>query len=266
MFHCEGRDDKMKKRKTAICFIIFIFLYVLFYCLSCSNDNTYSATTESYIENNSYVEYPQIEGLKNIKKQDNINKLLKEQVFLGAKNYENKTFVDFSNPNCVYEFSIEVGLVNEYIANFLYSFSAYDKSGSGKFGFKGYTDRFFGVTVDMKSGKKIELSDFMVIDNRLINSTDGDDTLPDYNSSVNPTFHKFKDAFMIFTAEDKSDVFHLFTPQEIISRLKNNEYETNWYIDEDKNIVFLSNSNFIKIPYTRIADIIYPKYLAMLKN
>lgn len=48
--------------------------------------------------------------------------------------------------------------------------------------------------------------------------------------------------------------------------LKDTERETTWYIDENKNINFNLDVNYVKVPYSVISDAIYPKYLAALKK
>jgi hypothetical protein len=256
----------VKNRKFVVYSVIFILLALLVYYLVDKNNNSYSTSIISYTKNGSYVEYPQIVDLKDEKKQDTINQLLKDQVLFGAKNYVGKYIVDFSYSDYVYEFSSDVGFANEYIASFWYSFVSYGEVDLGPEGIMRDTYRFFCITIDMKTGKKIELSDFMVVDERLINSNDGTKIETNYDSAANPTFHNFKDAFMVYTSEQEKDVYHLFTPQEIIERLMDTQGETNWYIDENKNIVFCSGKNFVEIPYNEIADAIYPKYLDMLKK
>lgn len=257
----------MKKVRILIFSVIIIIIIIIIINYRMDNyiDN-YSTTIVSYTQNNSYVEYPYIDGLKDRKKQNAINKLLKDQVLLGAKDYENKTFVDFSYPNYKFNFKSGVGLANNYISSFWYSFEG---SGEVQFGSEGVmrdTHRFFCITIDMKTGKKINLSDFMVIDERLINSSDGNPEEPNYDSVCYPTFHKFKDAFEIYTSEQEMDAYHVFTQQEIIDMLKDTDSETNWYIDENKNIVFSFLENDVEIPYTAISEAIYPKYLAALKE
>lgn len=121
--------------------------------------------------------------------------------------------------------------------------------------------RFYGVTINMKTGEVIELSYFMIVDERLINSSDGDNMEPDYTSATQPNFHKFKDAFMIYDSENEKDSFHIFTAQEVIDKLIDSNSETNWYIDENKNLVFSLDKNFVRIPHNRITELIYPQYL-----
>ncbi|WP_143320601.1 hypothetical protein [Clostridium sp. HBUAS56010] len=256
----------MKNRKIIIYFVIFILLSLLVYFLVYKNNDSYSTSIITYTKNGSYVAYPQIDDLKDKKKQDKINRLLKDQILFGAKNYMGKYIVDFSYPDYVYEFSSGVGLANEDIASFWYSFNSYGEVIIENEGVMRDTYRFFCITIDMKTGEKIELPDFMIIDERLINSNDGSGIETDYNSEANPVFHNFKDAFMIYTLEQEKDVFHLFTPQEIIDRLMDTQSETNWYIDETKNIVFCSGKSSVKIPYNKISDAIYPKYSKILNK
>ena len=243
-----------------------MLLPLLLYCLVDKDDDSYSTNIISYTENGSYVEYPQIYDLKDKKKQDTINQLLKDQVLFGAKNYMGEYIVNFSYPNYVYEFSSGVGFANEYIASFWYSFDSYGEVDLGDGGIMRDTYRFFCITIDMKTGEKIDLSDFIIIDERLINGGDGTGIETDYNSEANPTFHNFKDAFMVYTTEKERDSFHTFSLQDTIDELKNTDCETRWYIDENKNIVFCCITNFVSIPYNEISELIYSKYLTALEN
>lgn len=248
-------------------FILYFFMFIIFIivCIFLNKDKlNYSVIIEEYNENNSHIEYPQIEGLKNKKKQDDINKLLKEQVFLGAKDYLNNPFVNFSNPNYVYDFESGAGFTNHDIASFWYKFDSYGQAHFDNGGIMRDMSKFYCITINMKTGEVIELPDFMIIDKRLIDSTDGESEKPDYNSATQPVFHSFKDAFMIYTSESEKDSFHIFTEQEVIERLTNMERERNWYIDKDKNVVFVFDKNSIKISYTRLKEIIRPQYLDSL--
>ncbi len=216
----------------------------------------YSIIIKEYDENGSHIEYPQIEGLKSMEKENSINTCLKEQVLLGAKNHLNEPFVDFSNPDYIYDFESGVGFTNHDIASFWYSFDAYGKVLLNNGEVMRDISRFYCVTIDMKTGQVIELPDFMIIDERLINSSDGNNMEPNYSSATQPTFHRFKDAFMIYDSEDEKDSFHIFTSQEVINKLKDVNGETNWYIDENKNIVFIFDKNVVKIPHNRITELI----------
>lgn len=256
----------MKKQKILISVVFIIIFFVALYYIAKLNEANYSISIVSYTENTSYIEHPVIEGLIDKKKQDSINTLLKDQVLFGAKNNLNETFVDFSYPNYSYQFRSGVGISNRLISSFWYSFDGFGEVQLEDGGVVRNTYRHFGITIDMETGKKIHLSDFMEIDERLINSSDGSGIETDYNIEGNPVFHNFKDAFMIYTSEDKRDNFHLFSSQEIIEMLKDNESETKWYIDENRNIIFIFGESSVSIPYLQITDAIYPKYRDALKK
>lgn len=254
----------MKKIRLLLCALILVTLIILLYFTVNNNKANYTTSIVSYTKNGSYVEYPCISGLKDQKKQDAINKLLKEQVLYGAKLYTGEPFVDFSNSSLVYKYQSGVGLANKYIASFWYGFNQYEYSNNRTIG---QTYRFFCITIDMKTGKEIKLPDFMVIDGRLINSNDGTLIETNYDSAANPIFHNFKDAFMVYTQEEERDNYHIYSQQEMIDELKDTSGETTWYIDENKNVVFYyTETNGVDIPYTEIADAIYPKYLEALKK
>lgn len=254
------------KRKKIIAILVIIAIVtatIMAFSLSSENEVNYKAKIVSYTINESYVEYPQIYGLKEKEKQDAINKILEAQVLKGAKNYKYETFVDLSDTDYAYTYKISVGVINEDIASFLYSFNAF-ATRPLEDDWKGHFSRDYGVTIDMKSGKKIELWDFMEIDERLINSDDGTNIETDYNSVTLPEFHNFKDAFMVYGSEEEEDIHHIWSIEESIANLKDKRDETNWYIDKNKNIVFYYSDNCVKIPYTQISDAIYSKYLRIL--
>lgn len=252
----------MRKIKMIVGSFICMTLIIV-YNFSNHNDRDYSVMIQTFTENGSYVEYPQIKGLKDKRKQTSINAILKEQIYIGAKDYEYETFVGFSNPAYVYEFEIKEGFINKDIASFLYSFDAngfFDPDNN----WIQNNSRSYGVTIDMETGKKIELPDFMVIDGRLIDSTDGSNLETDYNDIAYYKFHKFKDLYWVYTTEEEKDFFHRYTPQKAVDQLNNPKAETIWYIDENKNIVFCGLRGYMEIPYNELAGIIYPRYLEML--
>lgn len=251
----------MQRLKIIACSFICMML-IMAYIFSDKYSKAYSVTIESFTENGSYVEYPQIEGLGDKEKQARINDLLKEQVYTGAKNYLYQTFVDFSDPEYIYEFRTYVRFANRDIASFSYSFDAHGMVN----GVLQDNSRYYGVTIDMKTGEKLKLQDFMVVDERLINSTDGTNYETDYKSAVTPTIHKAKDFFGVYFSEDEEDIFHTYTPQQVIDKLKNPQGEANWYIDESRKIAFTNGQYSIHIPYDQLSDIIYPHYLESLSK
>lgn len=252
----------LKLKVKIFCFIslLFIILFVWIY----GKQKSYSVTMEFFTENGSHVEYPQIKNLKDKKKQKRINEILKEQIYLGAKDSLLEPFVDFSNPRYVYDFKVEVGYTDQYIASFLYSFFAHGFDGPDD-KYHQHNSRNYGVTIDMETGEKLELSKFMIIDERLINSTDGSGKETNYDSPAYD-YHTFKDLYCVYTSEKEKDNFHQYTMQDIIEQLNSSIRETMWYIDKDKNIVFYRGDASLRIPYTELEEIIYPSYLEDLRK
>lgn len=247
----------MKYDKILILFLLVVLLGV-HYCTN-REDMTYSVTIESYKDNKSYVEYPQISGSKDKRKEKDINQLLKNQIFDGAKNYLNEPIVNFSETNTIYKFKCGVGLKNKYISSFWYQITCLDVGASGEV--SSGDDRLFFITVDMMTGEKIDLTDLMIVDERLINSTDGTGKKTDYDTATTPTYHTFKDAYMVYSSEEEEDSYHIFTVTQVIDDfLTDTNSETTWYIDKQKNIVFHFLDNSIVIPYMEISELIYPKY------
>lgn len=226
------------------------------------NQALYRVEIVSDTKNKSYIEYPRVSGIEE-KKQNAVNKILEDQVLYGAKDYRHNALVDFSDLNYHYIYKTRIGFANKDIASFVYTFSRYAEKKLAD-DFQGHISRKYGVTIDMKTGKKIDLWDFMEIDERLINSNDGSNIKTDYASAKLPEFHNFKDAFEVYSSEE--DSYHNRSVEETIEYLKDKRGETNWYIDDNKNIVFYYSKNRVKIPYNRISDVIYPKYLDVLNE
>ncbi|WP_310601872.1 hypothetical protein [Anaerosporobacter sp.] len=231
-------------------------------------ETTYTIIKKSYMENMSYVEYPQIIGLKDKEKQDRINNLLRDRVLTDLKIYTGEPFADFSDPGGEYNFDYRLGFFNDYIFSCSCYIDGYweylDEKGE-PYNNMSSSYRTARITIDMTTGEEITLTDFMMIDERLIDRDDGTNQVTDYNSAINPIFYTFRDAFWIYTSEEEENFYHSNTPQEIIERLNNPEEETCWYIDKDKKIAFFYLYGGVDIPYIRLSDLIYPKYLKMLE-
>ena len=237
------------------------------YLVIYSNNNLikepeYKIFIESYSQNASYIEYPQIEGMKSEELQNKINTKLKDETIKGPKIYGNKNFVNFEKPDVVYEYSTRIGFTNEFIASFEYSFESIDPSST----VTGMNHRYFYITINMKTGERIYLTDFMEVDDRLINSGVPAAPEPDYNGVVTPTFYRFKDAFRIYTSDKERDSYHTNTPEWIIETLKDKSTETKWFIEKNKDITFYAgiDYNFVTIPVVEIKYAIYPEYLEIL--
>lgn len=245
---------------------IFIFALVLT-CLDQNvknNKTNYTAYIVSSSENGSHIEYPQIEGIRNLGLKQKINNMLKEEVIKGPKDASNQSFVDFSDSQSQYSYKSGVGFLNKYIGSFWYSFTCYNQ----KYGPKGFIYRCFCITINMKTGDEIHLSDFMDIDERLINSGVPNAPKSDYNGVGTPIFYTFKDAFEIYTTDAEKDPYHIFKPEWVLEELRNKESETRWLIEKNKDIMFYAgiDYNFVTIPFAEISGMIRPKYLKMLKE
>lgn len=116
-------------------------------------------------------------------------------------------------------------------ASFVYSFEFIDPSST----VTGMNHRYFYITINMKTGERIYLTDFMEVDDRLINSGVPGAPEPDYNGVVTPTFYRFKDAFSIYTSDGERDSYHTNTPEWIIETLKDKSAETKWFIEKNKD-------------------------------
>lgn len=252
---------KIKRLIIPIVTITLIFVYAVY---ALDTDWEYKISIDSYSENGSYMEYPKINGLENIKIQDRINRLFWHEAWYGAKDYKGEAFVDFSSTDYIYDYNCKITFSNQYLLSYTFGFFAHGlDTGDGNPSSQN-NSRSLGVTIDLRDGKKINLTDFMEVDERLIHKNDGDLTEPDYFSEAKLPFHKFKDAFEVYETEDEKDNFHWRGVQEAINDLKDPMKETRWYINENKEIVFSYGSNWVTIPYKNFEDLIYPEYVAVL--
>lgn len=250
--------------------IVIVSIIVFALALTCLGQNMMNDKTDctAYIasasENGSHIEYPQIEGIKNPELKQKINNLLKEEVIKGPKDASNQNFVDFSDPQCQYNYTSGIGFLNQSIGSFWYSCTCYNQ----KYGPQGFIYRYFCITINMKTGNEIQLTDLMDVDERLINSGVPNAPKPDYNGVGTPIFHTFKDAFEIYTTDAEKDPFHVFKPEWVLGELKNTESETGWLIEKNKDITFYAgiDYNFVTIPFAEVSDLIHPKYLRMLER
>lgn len=245
--------------------IIMISLAIIFNMYQIKqevNGTDYSVNIESYNLNGSHIEYPQVNGMDCVALQDKINKLLKKEITAGAINEMIDKVVDFSRTNVEYQFKSGIGFTNKNIASFWYSFVCYDKNSIGA------PYWFYTITINMNTGKKIELWDFMNIDENLINSGIKDKPKPDYNGVFSPQLYTFKDAFEIYSLPKEKDSFHQNTPDYIISELKDPNYTTIWLIAKNKDLQFYSDwtKSIVTIPFSQLKDSIHPKYLKLLEE
>ncbi len=227
-----------KDIKNTIRIIISFFcgmFFALFLVWIYSKLGPYDVRIKSFTENGSYVEYPQIKGLKNKEKQKKINFLLKEQIYLGVRDMYCLPYVSFSDPECVYDFHIEEGFICERFASFCYSFNVEGHLDLGEDSLpKGRKN--YGVIIDMDTGEVLSNYGFMDMDNRLQYDIE--------NSKLEK--------------EDKD---------LILNRLNGGFlYETIFYVDKDKNIVFFCDEESVKVPYDELKYAIDPLFFDSLKK
>lgn len=113
---------------------------------------------------------------------------------------------------------------------------------------------------DVKTGKKLELSDFIEIDRRIVDWKAEYYQSTNYSSPVNECSYSFMDAFEVYE-EEQSEFHEKMNVEEAIEALK--EGEIHWAIRSDKALLlYWSRCSFfdeawIEIPYSDIEDIAY---------
>lgn len=114
---------------------------------------------------------------------------------------------------------------------------------------------------DVKTGKKLELSDFIEIDRRIVDWKAEDYQPTNYSSPVNECSYSFMDAFEVYE-EEQSKFHEKMNVEEAIEALK--EGEIHWAIRSDKALLLywgwqcsFFDEAWIEIPYSDIEDIAY---------
>lgn len=119
-----------------------------------------------------------------------------------------------------------------------------------------FTDDSIYMLFDIKTGKKLELSDFVELDMRIIDYKADNYKTPNYNSAAQTLYYSVEDAFGIYESE-KYEHHNFMNREEALLRLK--EGKIRWAVKDDKNLL-LSYYNcddmetWIVIPYSYIQD------------
>ena len=115
--------------------------------------------------------------------------------------------------------------------------------------------------LDVNTKDEVKLSDFIEIDERLTDYKI-EDGITDYNIEVLVEYKNFKDAFKIYINEKDRDNYHYQSLDDALKKLKNNEY--NWYLDKNKDLVFILDDGFnfvrFKVDYEFIKPLLKDRY------
>ncbi|WP_317368388.1 hypothetical protein, partial [uncultured Tyzzerella sp.] len=185
-------------------------------------------------------------------------------------NLENEKFIvniypiASSDSNNIFELGyIDENLINIYYTIDFYSSGVINEKNNDSYGnydVSSYKE-VGNFILDINTRKEINLSDFIEIDKRFIEYKI-EDGITDYNTEALVEYKNCKDAFKIYINEEDKDNYHYESLDEVLEKLKNDEYT--WYLDENKNLVFILNDGFnyvkFKVDYEFIKPLLKDKY------
>lgn len=114
------------------------------------------------------------------------------------------------------------------------------------------------LVFDIKTGKKLKLSDFIVIDKRIINYKAKNYQIPEYDSDRFPIYYSFRDAFYVYDKK-KYEYHDEISVKEALKRLKSGYIK--WGLEGNKTLSLhysFGSERWIRIPYSYIKD--FAKY------
>lgn len=114
------------------------------------------------------------------------------------------------------------------------------------------------LVFDVRTGKRLKLSDFVTIDRRIIDYRAEDYQEPDYYSDIFQTFYSFKDAFRVYEKKMHGD-YNNMSVKEALKKLENGIID--WGIENGKELSlrwYYGAEESITIPYSCIKD--FAKY------
>lgn len=139
------------------------------------SEPSYTIYTEYFIQGNINVQYPQIEGLSDKVLEQSINDFIETELF--------KIKIDEQLKEV--QKTIEHGVDDDYNLILEYNITMYTDelmsilyTDRGSYNTSQYpTDGVMGLTIDMKTGQKLKLSDFIQIDKNLIDKLKNSDNI-----------------------------------------------------------------------------------------
>lgn len=139
---------------------------------------TYYISTENYVDGKINIRYPQIYGLEDKIKEKKINhliksELLKTQVEQVLESYENDPYEDA----LILEMDYQIMLKNQEILSILYTGGCEIECLDFPTESTSYSDCVYAITIDMKSGEKLNLADFVNVDANLVKKLKQSDSI-----------------------------------------------------------------------------------------
>ena len=250
---------------------------------------------KDYSKSNVRVNFYEINYLKNKKMEKEVNYLIEKFCFETIYNKLKGCYKLYTNKNIVFkdilywidnleneEFIIniypvasldtnnifELGYIDENMINIYYTIDFYssgvinEKNNDyyGKYDISHYKE-IGNFILDVNTKEEVKLSDFIEIDERLTEYKIGNG-VTDYNTEILVEYKNFKDAFKIYVNEEDIDSYHYVSLDDVLKKLNNNEYT--WYLDKNKDLVFILDDGFnfvrFEVDYEFIKPLLKDKY------
>lgn len=163
--------EQSMKKIISLVLIVLVSLCLLSGCskeIRFTGDQKYITVTNTYIDEEISIRYPQVKGLGDNSKERKINELIKNDILdstIGSVN-PNKTKRDLLDLTMDFDIKMDT----PEILSVLYSgYSTYYTGDPDIRNWSSHGYRFHSITINMITGEKLELSDFVNIDLELIN-------------------------------------------------------------------------------------------------
>lgn len=253
--------------KRSISFGI-LFIVIILQCFSmnvnASGTKNYQVYIKCYEKNSISIEFPQIKGLTNIKKQKEINYILEHEIFSYITDLFNYQFEIENKPKVTnilqtisnttdetLEFECHTSFSNNHLLSIRYSVYGYSR-GAAHPNTWGYT-----YTIDLDGLKVLSLNDILKIDKSILNYKGN--VIFDRDFDPKPE----KDRYKLIDVMNYSG---LYTNKEIVDNLLNGN--VSWYITKSKGISFFFNAQNhdqeFEISFKDIKKLIKTHYLKIL--
>lgn len=243
------------KKNILFLYLIFILLNVFSFDVFAKETRSYDVYIKTYKRNSVIVEFPQIRGMSNIKKQENVNYLLEREIFqyitdcfndIWLKDGEKvtnilETISDTHDADL--EFLCDTGIENDDLLSIQYSVYGYGHGGAHPNTWR------YAYTVNLDQLEIVHLNDLIDISNSLF----------DLNGSV-----LYGTEVNLYETLNSTGYY---SKEEIATELKSDTYNR-FYITKDHGIsFFFSVQNHeleIEIKFKDVKQYLKPYYLEKL--
>lgn len=255
----------MIKRYISIGLLLTV---ILFQCLSvniyANKTTNYQVYIKYYQRNSIKIEFPQIKGITDKKKQKEINYLLEHEIFSYVTGLFNSWYEIDEKPKVVnilktisnttdetLEFMCHPSFSNNHLLSIRYAVYGYSR-GAAHPNTWGYA-----YTIDLDRLKVLNLNDFLKIDKSILDYKGN--VIFDRDFAPKPEKDKYK-------LIDVLNYSGLHTKTEIVNSLLNNN--ASWYITKAKGVSFFFNAQNhdeeFEISFNDIKKLIKPRYFKTL--